>query len=59
MKDVEEQYYDNTQNQYSFIQQELVDKFFSRIYKEYAKPLQDIANILNELNKRSVIAGNN
>lgn len=59
MKDVEEQYYDNTQNQYSFIQQELVAKFFSRIYKEYAKPLQDIANILNELNKRSVIAGNN
>lgn len=54
MKDAEEQYYDNTQNQYSFIQQELVDKFFSRIYKECAKPLQDIANILNELNKRKL-----
>ena len=59
MKDIEEQYYDNIQNQCSFIQQELVDKFFSRIYKEYAKPLQDIANILNGLNKRSVISGNN
>lgn len=58
MEDIEKQYYNNVQNQYSFMQQELVDKFFSRIYKEYAKPLQDIANIINELNKRSV-AGNN
>ena len=39
--------------------QELVDKFFSRIYKEYAKPLQDIVNIINELNERSVIARSN
>lgn len=55
MEDIEKQYYNNIQNQHAFTQQELVDKFFSRIYKEYAKPLQDIANIIivsNKFNKQ-------
>jgi hypothetical protein len=51
MEDIEKQYYTGIQNQHSFTQKELVNKFFCKVYEEYAKPLRDIINIINGYGK--------